>query len=159
MRLKNTSTIDTQTIRDIIRFVKPAKVANFDIWIKKSQKAFYGRAYTDGCDYHSDLFVPYVVIRIGNPTFPLKIGGFRAYIEHYVNNITELLITLIAHELYHLKQSRLHKRFSEKEADKYAIKKLEQYRKEKEGKMEIGQVSNSVDPSVKREVNSANKRY
>ena len=129
MRLQNTSNIDTQIIRNIIRFVKPSSVSNFDIWVKKSKYAYYGRAYTEGCNFHSpNPFVSYVVVRIGNPTFPLKIGGFKAYIKHYVNDTTELLVSIIAHELYHLKQAKLHERFSEKEADKYAIKKLEQYR-------------------------------
>jgi len=39
---------------------------------------------------------------------------------------------------------------------------MQENRTIQEGKgreMEIGQVSNPVDPSVKREVNSANKKY
>ncbi len=48
-----------------------------------------------------------------------------------MRNWKEAMVAVTAHELYHIKQRRTGKRASEVKAERWALKKLEKYRKSK----------------------------
>ncbi len=139
MKLQNTSAFSTAKIREIIQFVKPAKVTNFDVWIKKSAKTFAGRAYYNGSSYHDSEFTPYVVVRIGKiDKFPYTVAPRGGYIGMTVYSHEELLVNILAHELRHLWQNIVKKgwryygskgQFSERDADCYALHMLREWRR------------------------------
>ena len=139
MRLKNYTDIDDETIRAIVRFVKPSDVSKFDLSIKNCKYSGRGRAYTQGCSYH-DTADPLVIVSIGSADkFPVvwrdRSGGYLP-MEFY--NRTEALVAIVAHELRHLWQAK-HKRgwrvwgargqFSERDADAYALRMLRAWRR------------------------------
>lgn len=141
MKLKNTSKIfETEIIRKITKFVKPAGITNFDIWVKNS-KSWGGRAYYKGCSYHGS-FAPYIVIRINSKLhYPLNVNprqspGYLKHIKLY--SAIEFLVYMIAHELRHLWQNKHPKgwrvwgakgQFSERDADAYALHKIREWRR------------------------------
>ena len=138
MKLKNYTDIEDETIRAIIRAVKPAGVSGFDISIKNSKHAFRGRAYTEGCAYH-DTAAPLVIVSIGaDDKYPLVVEQHGAYLPMVFYNRIEALLTVAAHELRHLWQAK-HPRgwrvwgsrgqYSERDADAYALRMLRAYRR------------------------------
>lgn len=139
MKLHNTTKIDNDVIRALVRFAKPADVSNFDLGIKNTPQTMAGTAYHDGCAYHATS-APLVICRIGKPAhFPHHLRGGKGYLPFFVWNQTEGLLFLLAHELRHLWQDK-HPRgyrvwgargqFSERDADAYAIRKVREWRKE-----------------------------
>lgn len=65
--------------------------------------------------------------------FPFICKGFKnyygeEYLEKEFKNNEEVLLTTIAHELYHYKQFKDKTAYKEKDADTYAIKKLDEWR-------------------------------
>ena len=140
MRIKNTNkSFSTQQIKDIVRFVKPNGVSNFNINIKNSKGKWGGRAYVSGCHYGKNAGRVLVVVRIGENRFPFRYKPRRSgYLPWTVFTKLELLIHLTAHELRHLWQAK-HPRgwrvwgargqFSERDADAYAIHKVREWRR------------------------------
>lgn len=140
MRIKNTcSLFDVDLIREAVNFVKPNGISKFDVWIKNSKKAFYGRAYYTGTAFHN-RYCPYVVIRIGRNKYPYYCNRFnkKGYLSFIVYSAEELLIHLLAHELRHLWQRKVKRgyrvwgargQFSERDADAYAIHKVREWRR------------------------------
>ena len=139
MRIKNTSNFSSDMIREIIAFVKPNKVTNFDCWVKKSQHGFAGRAYCSGCSYHG-RWCPYIVVRIGENKYPYTIhkNQKKGYMEITLYSAEELLVSVIAHELRHLWQKKVPRgwrvwgargQFSERDADAYAIHMVREWRR------------------------------
>lgn len=144
MKLKNYTKFDNKSIKEIIKFVRPSGLSNFEIGVKNSKNGFCGRCYYNGCSYHGN-FSPYVVIRIGDKIkFPIDNGQDvdvkgKGYLSGYKLFTTEeVLVYLMAHELRHLWQAK-HRRgyryyncrgqFSERDADCYAIHKLREWRR------------------------------
>jgi hypothetical protein len=138
VRLKNYTDLPDNTIREIIRAVKPSGVSNFDISIKNCASTFRGRAYYTGCAYH-DTASPLVIASIGKADkFPLSAAVPGGYLPVILYTRLEALVFVVAHELRHLWQAK-HPRgwrvwgargqFSERDADAYAIKSLRSWRK------------------------------
>lgn len=141
MRLENYTSIKKEILKEIIRFVRPPNISNFDITIKNS-KSWGGGAYYKGCSYHSRTHCPYVVIRISDKlnyplnTNPRQVGGYLKHVEVYSR--LEFIVYMIAHELRHLWQSKIKKgwryyssrgQFSERDCDCYALHKLREWRR------------------------------
>jgi hypothetical protein len=57
-----------------------------------------------------------------------KYPGLKRAPKYTVNNWKEAIVSLTAHELYHIKQRRTRKRASEIKAEAWAMKKLKEYR-------------------------------
>lgn len=132
MKITNTTNLDNELIRDIIRFVRPSGITNFDVMIKNSgDRHIAGRAYVSGkCSYHATNS-PFVVCRIptgkdkvihgfkgsrDNPVtwiekhypqrlFTYQIGHLKGK-RYYIANRTEALVYVISHELRHLWQGK-----------------------------------------------------
>jgi len=143
MKLKNYTDIPDETIRAIIRAVKPADVSGFDISIKNCRGAYRGMAYSEGCAYHATA-APLVIVSIGkDDKYPIVVPEHGAYLPMVFYSRLEALLTVTAHELRHLWQAK-HPRgwrvwgargqFSERDADTYALKMLRAYRR---GEIEI----------------------
>ena len=140
MQLTNTTNIDNEKIREIIRMVRPSGISNFDIMIKNSDgNTCCGTAYSKGSSYHYSKR-PFVVIRIpkNEKHYPYKTYDGKGYIPTIILNKVEDIIHVIAHELRHLWQSKVKRgyrvwgargQFSERDADAYAIRKVREYRK------------------------------
>lgn len=146
MKLKNTTDIDNALIREVIRFVRPPRISNFDVQIKNSKYPYRGVAYHAGNSMHATAD-PFVTVAIGNPKMYPVIGEERgikhtqrngAYRNPTLYNREEALVYVMAHELRHLWQAKIKKgwrswgsrgQFSEKDAEDYAINKLRAWRK------------------------------
>ena len=77
MRLKNTSGLPDALVREVIRFVRPGGISNFDVMVKRSDKAFGGMSYAEGSSYHWTAR-PFVTVRIGpDKKFPFYVRGDR----------------------------------------------------------------------------------
>jgi hypothetical protein len=155
MRLKNSSNCSRELITEVIRFVKPPGVANFDIWVKRGP--VHGRAYWAGDSRRSTrgqfkdrkgkrtCNTPYVVAYIPEHKdqqgkiyyrfVPVKGHGYLG-ITCYTK--TEALVYILAHELRHLWQARIKRghrvwgargQFSERDCDAYAIQALRKWRR------------------------------
>lgn len=154
MRLRNATSIPDQTIRDIVRFVKPHNVSGFDVRVGLMQKGwlgFKGRAYARGSSYH-DRRCPFVNCYLSQsqkyPTPPdnrdwllgKRGHASRGYLPHpYFASEVEALVFLMAHEIRHLWQRKVPRgyrvwgargQYSERDADAYAIRKLREWRRE-----------------------------
>ena len=135
MRLKNYTDIDSDLVRDLIRFVRPSGISNFDVRVSNGQ-SFRGRACWGGSGYH-DRACPFIVCAIPKVWKPCIKRGHGAYLDIAIGSKVEALVVLLAHELRHLWQATHTRgkvwgskgRFSERDADAYAIQMLRRFRR------------------------------
>jgi hypothetical protein len=140
MRLTNTTNIPDDKVRELIAFSKPTNVTKFDVMIKNFQYAgCRGRAYTQGSSYHYSN-APFIVVSIckSENIYPFETNPKKGgYLPHISKSREEHLLFVLAHELRHLWQVKVPKgwrvwgskgKFSERDADAYAIRKVREYR-------------------------------
>lgn len=138
MRLTNHTDIPSDTVRAIIRAVRPHGIANFDVRISNTRRHFSGAAYTKGSAYHSTAH-PFLVVRVARTDIAARTvrkaqGG---YLTSVVGNRVEALLFVLAHELRHMWQAKHSRgmvygargRYSERDADAYALQMLRRYRR------------------------------
>lgn len=146
MRLKNHTDIPSEFIRELIRAVRPSGISNFDVRISnfgvsahmKGRNGARGRAYTQGCGYH-DRACPFIVVSVAPAIAwkPYVQAPRGAYLGHAWGTRIEALLWVLAHELRHLWQATHSRglvwgskgRFSERDADCYALQMLRRYRR------------------------------
>jgi hypothetical protein len=138
MRLKNYTSLETDWLRKAVAAVKPSNVTNFDISIKNSSNGNKGKAYWNGCSFHSTRS-PLVTIGLASRTrFPYRTAKGNGYIQFTLYTLREVAVFIIAHELRHLWQAKVKKgwrvwgargQFSERDADAYAIRMTRAYRR------------------------------
>lgn len=142
MRLTNTTAIPNGVVRDVLRFVCPSGVSGYDVKLNNATSGdLKGKAYWAGSGYH-DRACPFVTLYVGpDKKFPSK-GGWtvegKGYLPRpWLANRTEALVYVAAHELRHLWQAKVPRgyrvwgargRFSERDADAYALKMLRAWR-------------------------------
>jgi len=139
MRLKNHTDLSNEWLRAAIRAVRPSGISNFDVRISNHDgHSCGGRAYTQGSSYH-DRADPFIVVRIA-PEGKFKARqteAFGAYLPHAWGTRKEAVLWVLAHEMRHLWQAK-HSRgkvcgakgkYSEKDADAYALQMLRRYRR------------------------------
>lgn len=146
MRLKNHTDLSDEWIRSVIRAVRPAGISNFDVRVsnfgvngnRRGRNGARGVAYTRGSGYH-DRACPFVVVSV-SPAVSWKAyrqvakGG---YLAHDWGTRQEAFLWVLAHELRHLWQAKHSRgkvwgakgRFSERDADAYALQMLRRYRR------------------------------
>lgn len=139
MRLRNHTDLPDDWIRAVVRAVRPSGISNFDVRISNRANGYArGRAYWYGSGYH-DRACPFIVVSVAKTdmgarfTFP-EHGG---YLGIPVGNRREAVLMVIAHELRHLWQAKHTRgkvwgskgRFSERDADAYALQMLRRYRR------------------------------
>lgn len=130
MKLKNSSGIPDEQIREIINFVKPQGVTKFDIEIKKSRFTFSGLA----CPLQNR-----VLVKINkNLRFPYIKYPYKAYLGFKAFALQECLVYVIGHELRHVWQGKHRKgwrvwgakgRYSERDACAYGIHMMREWRR------------------------------
>lgn len=136
MRIKNTSRYPNSDILRLVKFAsKGTSSERVEIHVKNSKWAFAGRAWHDVGNSSiikvDDKIDDLIVVRIGSPDkFPMnfKYPGLKRAPKYTLNNWKEAIVSLTAHELYHIKQRRTRKRASEIKAETWAMKKLKEYR-------------------------------
>ena len=140
MRLKNYTDVSSDWIRWCIRAVRPGGIGNFDVRVSNTQRGrtASGRAYHAGSAYH-DRADPFIVIRLAPPSRfkATRIAGNGGYLPHTLGSRQEALLFLLAHELRHLWQANYSRgmvygsrgRFSERDADAYALHMLRRFRR------------------------------
>lgn len=133
MKITNSTDLPNDLVREIISFVRPSGISNFDVMIKNSgDKWPAGRAYVSGkCSYHATNN-PFVVCRvpklfitthgwrtaidttpvsITNIHFPQKLTTYQiGHLKgkrYWLANRVEALVYLLAHELRHLWQYKM----------------------------------------------------
>ena len=172
-KLRNTTDIPDEQVREIIRLVRPSGISNFDVMVKNGRH-YKGMAYWSGSGYHATND-PFITLHLAPekdylghrkwtgdafngerwpvkvPKFPLMKGARGGYLPCLLLSRNEYLAYLLAHELRHLWQSN-HKngkvwgargKFSERDADAYAIRMVRAYRRENDGH-EIGEVLDKI---------------
>lgn len=141
MRVENTTNIPTETIRAIIRAVRPPGISNFDVRVSNcSGRRGKGVAYHAGSAYHSRA-CPFVVVYVAKAEMLARdLGEWRkgGYLKYAVGSRLEVLVAIMAHELRHLWQAKVKKgrrvwgargQFSERDADAYALQMLRKFRR------------------------------
>ena len=138
MRLKNYTQLETEWLRQAIAVVKPSNVTKFDISIKNSAWGNKGKAYWDGCSYHSNSD-PLITVGLCKTTkFPYRTVEGKGYLGITCYTMKEIALLIIAHELRHMWQAKIKKgyrvwgsrgQFSERDADAYALQMLRRYRR------------------------------
>ena len=139
MRLKNHTDIPDTVVRDLIAAVRPSGISNFDVRISNyAGRRGRGRAYHYS-SYH-DRDCPFVVVSIAktdDKARDLGQGRKGGYLKYAVGSRMEVLIAILSHELRHLWQATHSRgkvwgskgRFSERDADAYALQMLRRYRR------------------------------
>lgn len=150
MKLVNHTDIPTETIRAIIRAVRPAGIGNFDVRISNfAGRGCVGRAYTNGSGYHATAD-PFLIVRVARTDARARHKGKArgAYLAEVWGSRVEAVIWVLAHELRHMWQAGgarddrrriicprrgmvygARGRFSERDADAYALQMLRRYRR------------------------------
>ena len=134
MRLRNYTDIPDDTVRALIRAVRPSGISNFDVRVSNGQH-FRGMAYTHGSGYH-DRADPFIVCAIQKKAHVVR-PATGAYLPTVLGSRIEQLIWLLAHELRHMWQAKHSRgrvygsrgRYSERDADAYALRMLRRYRR------------------------------
>jgi hypothetical protein len=138
MEIINESNFSDEKLKRVIRFCRPRSVDIKEIIFRNSKKFFYGYFLSDSCR---------IVVGIGPCTlYPLLVErvkkdrklGYQS--GFWLKSKEEALVYCVAHELKHLSQlddpainsgkKKRHK-FPEDDADAFALKKLENWRKKK----------------------------
>jgi len=132
MRLRNTTNIPTEIVRDVVRFVRPSGIKRFRVYVCNSRSTYGGNGGHGG-----------VKVRIGDvkyPRFyhPYQYGQFKGR-KHWVGSRVEMLVLILAHELRHTWQAKAKNkngyawgargRYSEIDTEAYAIRKLREWRR------------------------------
>jgi len=133
MKLKNTSSINNDLVKEVLRFVMPAGVTRMRIRLTKTRHTYSGR----GGRYD-------VLLRLNPkaryPRFyrPYQYGCQKGR-KWAVANLTEMLVILAAHELRHAYQARAttrrgyawgaRGRYSEVDTEAYALRMLRAWRR------------------------------
>jgi hypothetical protein len=133
MRFKNTSGIDSQAIKEVIRFVQPSGVSRVHFRVTKARWAY--RGFWSGRN---------VLIRVNAkakyPMFytPYQYGSQKGK-KWWIANPLELVVVVAAHELRHAWQARSKSRrgyiwggrgrFSEVDTEAYALRMLRAWRR------------------------------
>ena len=130
--LSNTSAVPTNTVREIIQFVRPPGVSGTTFRVTQSKHARSGYAYWSR---------NHVSLRVGGahhfPRPPMA-GGDGYLPDPYFADQVEALVYLAAHELRHLWQARVPSgrrvwgargQFPERDACAYGIKMLRAWRR------------------------------
>lgn len=155
MRVKNTTSIPNEVVKEVIKFVRPSGISNFDVMIKNGE-SLAGKAYCNGSTYHSNSS-PFVVCRlpefkkvmnrstmaiVKKDKYPCKMTPYQyGHLKgrrYWLADRVEALVYLLAHELRHLWQAKMKNkkgyypksrgRFSEIDTEGYAITKLRAWR-------------------------------
>jgi hypothetical protein len=141
MRLRNKTKFSTELIREIVRFAKPSGLHNFTLHVKSSRNGWHGHAWGAG-DKYATIYVPRGTTEKTKYTRPTG-WNIEALKKGYINSKQftpiEDMVHLIAHELRHVWQPSHRNRrpvwgskrgrYSERDADAYAIRKTREWRK------------------------------
>lgn len=143
-RLRNSTDIPDALVRHVADFVMPpGGLRAWDLELRNTAHgATCGRAYWHGSGYHTTVR-PFVVVRVskverwrGGPPRRAKAGYLP---EPAQGSRLEQLVHVLAHELRHLWQARVKSgrrvwgsrgRFSERDADAWALHCLRRWRRE-----------------------------
>ncbi len=138
MRLRNHTDISSDWIRRVIRAVCPPGVAGYDVRVSnKTRGSFRGHAYWEGSGYRGSTR-PLVIVSISRSDIRCRAPGGDGYLPMEIGSRLEALVVVMAHELRHLWQHRVPKgrrvwgsrgRYSERDADAYALKMLRRFRR------------------------------
>jgi len=136
MKIKNTSRYPQADVEELVGFAsRGVDCTGIEIHVKNSKWVFAGRAWhnigrnsiVNVGDEINDL----VVIRVGSPdNFPIEFSypKLKTAPRYEIRSWREAMVTLTAHELYHIKQKRTGMRASEVRAERWAFKKLLEFR-------------------------------
>ncbi len=141
MRLTNYTNIPTEEIRKIIAAVRPPGISKFEVDVK-NHGGMRGRgvAYTQGVGYDGlRSNIPLIIVSIAKTEEKARyiMPARGAYLPGVTGSRREVLVKIMAHELRHLWQAK-HRRgrvwgargkFSERDADAYALQMLRKYRR------------------------------
>lgn len=139
MRLKNHTDLPDDWIRAVIRAVRPSGISNFDVRVSNhGGRGACGTAYTKGSAYH-DRAAPFLVVRVAKTDWLARqiVPAQGGYLPHEYGNKREAFLFVAAHELRHLWQANHSRgkvwgakgRYSERDADAYALQMLRRYRR------------------------------
>jgi len=127
MKIINNTQIPPNTIKEIVRWLTKGitrRIAKITI--------SYTRKH--GSSGHIDyrMFKAIIKVAIAKDGYPYPMNYWRSahfnFPKYEVNNPLENLVATLAHELCHLRKHILHQRNTEQRVEKYAVKKLQEFR-------------------------------
>lgn len=125
MKFTNLSQYDTQEVRELVETAtKGIKLRKVKVTVTNTKHTYAGRAW-DSWPYRRML------IRIGSPDqFPItcKYPRKKTAPTYEMRDWREGIVAVAAHEARHIYQYKFNKRRSEIDAERWAVKKLEEYR-------------------------------
>jgi hypothetical protein len=133
MKLRNTSQFPIEEIRQLLRIAtKGVSLSDTAIHTKNSAKKYAGRAYEVAPS--TTTYRRLMVVRLGDNQYPIRVSydwRYKTAPEFFAQNWQELFVLIAAHEARHIQQFKKGWRCSEIDAEKFAGKRLEDYRKQK----------------------------
>lgn len=141
-RWRNYTDLPDEWCRAVYEAVLPSGLSAHDVEIKNNDGGGRGMAYTKGSGYHTTAR-PFVVVSIPKTEKRARIirEGRGGYLPMAQGSRREAYVFLMAHELRHLWQAKAKGRprgmvygakgkFSERDADAYALRALRRFRRE-----------------------------
>lgn len=136
MEIKNTSRYPTSVVDSLVLFaVENCDTAGIEVHVKNSKQVFAGRAWHDIRNNRvikvSEDIDDLIIVRIGSPDkFPITFSypKLKTAPTYTIKNWKESIITVTAHEMYHIYQIREKKRLSEVQAEIWSLNRLLKYR-------------------------------
>ncbi len=135
--LINKTRFSYDAIKELVEFPKLQGLGSFIIIVKDCQKTIKAGGQWEGdANNIAKLSIPVMIIQTSPKLkYPFKIEGVKkeGYLNYVVSDRKELILYLITHELRNLWQARkkypLSPTAHENDADTYAIKTVEEWRK------------------------------
>jgi hypothetical protein len=135
MKLRNSTDIPNEVIRDAVRFARPPGIKLRLVKITNCRASYRGWGSWVGVCVRLNTEARYPRI-----LHPYQYGQLRGR-RYYLASLVEALIYVLAHELMHTKQGQrgncrgrvwgARGRYSEIETESYAIRKLREWRRQK----------------------------
>ncbi len=158
--VQNTTDFPNEEIREIIQLARPAGISNFTVQVHNKHN-FKFKSWYSPSRHH-------IKIGIGNWgfSFPFLSKGGQGYLPYLMLSREELFVYNIAHELRHAWQAshtrgrvwKARGRFSDRDADAWAIRMVRKYRRLHEPKDRMDLLALLLPPETDKNTYFESKR-
>jgi hypothetical protein len=129
MKVANHTRLDTDTVRAMVQILTKGiarRIQAVNVGYTKKHE------YHGSCQYHFSMILNVAVAKQESGLYPISMNKHRNihfnFPKYEVNNELEACLVVLAHEIYHAKASIHHWKNTEKRAETYAFKTLEQFK-------------------------------
>jgi len=126
MKIINNTEIPTSTVKEIVRWLTKGIT-------RRIAKITFSYTRKHGNSGYIDYVTKIIRVAVARDGYPYPMNYWRNahfnFPKYEVNNPLENLVATLAHELGHLRKHIHHQRNTEQKVEKYAFKKLQEFRK------------------------------